>query len=232
MKLFIIQLMFLMAWGCLAVAGCDDDSDSGPGDDVVVEDFTPEEITHDGITYRSMISLHTGKIWLDRNLGARRACTSFDDAQCYGDYYQWGREADGHEKSSSALSYTQATDTTNVGSDFIAVISNWTSADSDGSIREANWNPCPAGYKVPAFADLTDEFIQNRDDAFDRLKLPSAGIRENSGGTILQEGTHGHVWSSTPSDDPFSRGILFSLEENKLTFSVRAEGQSVRCLQK
>ncbi len=216
----------LVAGGCVEDDADNDSSDSGTEDD----DFTPEEMTHNGVTYRSMISPYTSQIWLDRNLGADRVCTSFDDARCYGDYYQWGRETDGHEKSNSAITNTRATSTTNVGSEFITVVQNWTTADSDGLIREATWNPCPPGYKVPSFQNLTDEFIQKRDDAFDKLKLPCAGIRATSDGSMAQVGTHGHVWSDTPSGNDFSRGILFSLEEDKLTFSVRAEGQSVRCI--
>jgi hypothetical protein len=230
MNRFTRLLLVLVIGLCVVVVGCDDDSDNDDNSDSGTEDFTPEEMTHNGVTYRSMISPHTENIWLDRNLGASRACTSFDDTQCYGDYYQWGRETDGHQEPNSAISHTRATAVTNVGSAFIAVVSNWTTADSDGLIREANWNPCPVGYKVPSFQNLTDEFIQNRDDAFSKLKLPSAGIRLTSDGSMAQEGTHGHVWRSSPSDDTFSRGILFSVDENKLTFSVRAEGQSVRCI--
>jgi hypothetical protein len=238
MKRFMLALLVLVTGFCFVVVGCidldgdsdDDDSDSGTEDDDVVEDFTPEEMTHNGITYRSMVSPHTGNIWLDRNLGANRICTSFDDTQCYGDYYQWGRETDGHEKANSATNDIRATGITNVGSEFITVVQNWTEADVDGLIRQANWNPCPAGYKVPSFQNLTDEFIQDRDDAFNKLKFPCAGMRATSDGTMRQEGSYGHVWSNTPSDDMFSRGIYFTLDEDKLTFSVRAEGQSVRCI--
>ena len=35
--------------------------------------------------------------WMDRNLGARRVATAVDDVFSYGNYYQWGRPADGHE---------------------------------------------------------------------------------------------------------------------------------------
>jgi hypothetical protein len=40
----------------------------------------------------------TGKIWMDRNLGASRVATSVSDTLAYGDLYQWGRGTDGHEK--------------------------------------------------------------------------------------------------------------------------------------
>src|SRR6056297_394486 len=39
----------------------------------------------------------TGKIWMDKNLGASQVATASDDEDAYGDLYQWGRAADGHE---------------------------------------------------------------------------------------------------------------------------------------
>ena len=35
--------------------------------------------------------------WMDRNLGARRVATALNDVLSYGNHYQWGRPADGHE---------------------------------------------------------------------------------------------------------------------------------------
>lgn len=36
--------------------------------------------------------------WLDRNLGASRVTTTYDDYESYGSSFQWSRKADGHEK--------------------------------------------------------------------------------------------------------------------------------------
>jgi hypothetical protein len=44
-----------------------------------------------GLTYALVTSPDTGKVWLDRNLGARQVCTSSTDAACFGDLYQWGQ---------------------------------------------------------------------------------------------------------------------------------------------
>jgi len=44
-----------------------------------------------------------GRIWMDRNLGASQAATSYTDANSYGDLYQWGRSADGHQCRTSPL---------------------------------------------------------------------------------------------------------------------------------
>jgi hypothetical protein len=62
---------------------------------------TDVSITHNGTSYGTVKSPYTGKIWLDRNLGASQVCdrnNSFTDnndyvtsqQNCFGDYYQWG----------------------------------------------------------------------------------------------------------------------------------------------
>ena len=38
-----------------------------------------------------------GRVWMDRNLGASQVATSSTDTNSYGDLYQWGRGADGHQ---------------------------------------------------------------------------------------------------------------------------------------
>ena len=48
----------------------------------------------------------TGRIWMDRNLGATQAATSSTDANSYGDLYQWGRRSDGHQCRTSATTTT------------------------------------------------------------------------------------------------------------------------------
>jgi len=60
----------------------------------VVGDYT---LLH-GVTYGTVTSPYTGRVWLDGNLGASQVCTAYNDSTCYGDYYQWGRGTDGHEK--------------------------------------------------------------------------------------------------------------------------------------
>ncbi|HOA10775.1 MAG TPA: hypothetical protein PKN65_10945, partial [Tenuifilaceae bacterium] len=39
----------------------------------------------------------TGKTWMDRNLGASKKADSSKHEASYGDLYQWGRFADGHQ---------------------------------------------------------------------------------------------------------------------------------------
>ncbi|MCB4778190.1 MAG: hypothetical protein LGB53_00970, partial [Sulfurovum sp.] len=57
--------------------------------------------------YKCVVNHQTGKIWLDRNLGASYVAKSNIDIFSYGNYYQWGRPADGHESRRSKASNIQ-----------------------------------------------------------------------------------------------------------------------------
>lgn len=65
------------------------------------------EITFKGLEYRVVKSSVTGKLWLDRNIGATEPCNiddnnySTNEDACIGDLFQFGRMADGHEKKDS-----------------------------------------------------------------------------------------------------------------------------------
>ena len=62
-----------------------------------------ETITINGLTYQSVFNPTTGRVWLDRNIGATQVASSSTDSAAYGDLFQWGRSADGHEKRDSLL---------------------------------------------------------------------------------------------------------------------------------
>jgi len=51
----------------------------------------------------------TGRIWMDRNLGATQVATSSIDAASLGHLYQWGRGNDGHQVRASATTATLST---------------------------------------------------------------------------------------------------------------------------
>ncbi len=106
---------------------------------------------HNGVVYDSIISPYTGKIWLDRNLGALKVCMGINDAICYGDYYQWGNEIDSNGELRAE---------------------NWGSTDGT--------SVCPVGYRVPTISELKYETIDvnasTENDVYSEfLKLPYAG---------------------------------------------------------
>jgi len=203
---------------------------------------------HNGTAYGTVTSPYTGRIWLDRNLGASRVCTSFNDANCYGDYYQWGRNWDGHEKYIlDNNTNIQATDINNVGhGDFIsstfALNYDWTQADSNGSLRSKNWlsvdgiSVCPIGFRVPTINELVEETLSHgvvdRDTAFSNfLKLPSSGFRGDIIGEMVDAGSAGNMWSSSvnrTNSSAISYGLGYA---NSYLNGSRAYGRTVRCIQ-
>lgn len=186
-----------------------------------------------------VINPTTGKIWMDRNLGASQVATSSTDAAAYGDLYQWGRAADGHESRTSSTTATLATSDTPGHGDFITNGSSpydWRNPQNDNlwqGVSGTN-NPCPSGYRLPTEAEWDAERTSwgsnNSAGAFaSRLKLPVAGYRDSSNGSLGRVGSSGYYWSSTVGGAD-SRGLyLYSTGATMYSFS-RASGFSVRCL--
>jgi uncharacterized protein (TIGR02145 family) len=181
----------------------------------------------------------TGKIWMDRNLGASQVATSSTDAAAYGDLYQWGRAADGHEsRTSNTTSILSSTDNPGHG-DFITNGSSpydWRSPQNDNlwqGVSGTN-NPCPSGYRLPTEAELEAERQSwSSNDAAGAfaspLKFPVAGIRYRSNGSLGSVGSYGYYWSSTV-DGTRSRLLYFYSSSADVYRYYRAYGLSVRCL--
>jgi uncharacterized protein (TIGR02145 family) len=181
----------------------------------------------------------TGKVWMDRNLGASRAATSSTDSDAYGDMYQWGRNSDGHQ---SRTSNTAAGPVASggEGSNFITVNSSpldWLSTQDDirwnGDTKGAH-DPCPNGYRVPTETELNTE--RSNWDPIDAsgayaspLKLTVAGYRTNSNGMLANVGSYGYYWSSTVSGTN-ARILHFGSSFANMYSSNRAYGFSVRCI--
>jgi uncharacterized protein (TIGR02145 family) len=178
-----------------------------------------------------------GGVWMDRNLGATQAAASSTDAASYGDLYQWGRAKDGHESRDSNTTATTATTATAVDDKFIRGSSNWTTFGDGDTLWQSGLNdPCPSGYDIPTEAELQNEltaFTSNAAaGAFSALKLPLAGIRFYSNGSLGLVGSNGYYWSSTVSstDVTDARSLSFSSGNANMSNDARASGFSVRCI--
>ncbi len=178
----------------------------------------------------------TGKTWMDRNLGASRAATSSTDSEAYGDLYQWGRAADGHQKRNSPTTSTRSNNDTPGHGNFITGSSDWRSPQNTDLWQGVNGtnNPCPSGYSLPTIAELDAErqswSSNNAAGAFaSPLKLPVAGRRYNFNGSLRSVGSNGDYWSSTVGGS-YSQGLYFSSSNADAYASYRAYGYSVRCL--
>lgn len=165
-------------------------------------------VEKNGIRYGFITSSVTGKVWLDKNLGATRVCETFDDSECYGDYFQWGRDADGHEKVGAPESEMQESDIDSTSNNFIVNSNDWSVADASGALREAKWlksdgtGICPIGFKVPTLYEIQAEKTYTMSEYFDKLKIPSAGTRSSKDEVnypygYVYQGQRVQLWSST-----------------------------------
>jgi len=177
-----------------------------------------------------------GQVWMDRNLGASRVATSISDSAAYGDLYQWGRLADGHEQRTSPTTTTLSSSNVPGHGNFITSSSSpydWLFGQNGNlwqGVHGIN-NPCPAGFRLPTDTEWQTELStwssNNSTGAYNSpLKLVPAGTRNHLDGTILGIGL-GYYWSATANGS--NSGVLHF--GNALVASAsRAQGFSVRCI--
>ena len=185
----------------------------------------------------------TNKVWMDRNLGASQVATSSTDAAAYGDLYQWGRAAEGHQTRTSGTTATNATTATpSAGNPWDGLFITEPSPPHDWLTPQVDtlWqgvhginNPCPAGYRLPTPAEWDAERLSwSSNDAAGAfsspLKLPLAGFRDVLG-SLDFVGTNGHYWSSTVNGTN-ARYLQFNSSNAFMGSFLRASGYSVRCL--
>jgi hypothetical protein len=174
---------------------------------------------------------------MDRNLGASRVATSSNDAQAYGDLYQWGRFADGHQCRNSPTTNTLSSTDQPLNGAFILTNSNprdWRSPQNNNLWQVGGLNnPCPNGYRLPSEIEWNVESaswssLGNLGAFNSRLKLPSAGVRDGGGGSLFNQGVTGYYWSSEIKDNRSGQARFSSTVG--IVSVVRADGASVRCI--
>ena len=182
----------------------------------------------------------TGKIWMDRNLGATQVSTSSTDVASYGDLYQWGRRADGHQCRTSPTTATLSSVNQPGNGNFIVAPDapyDWRSPQNVNlwqGVNGVNNNPCPNGYRIPTETELNNERLSwgsnNGAGAFaSPLKWTLAGNRGFSNGSLYNVGTDSYCWSSTVSGT-FSRNLNFNSGSALMSDDNRANGLTVRCV--
>jgi len=189
----------------------------------------------------------TGRIWMDRNLGAERIPNSITDDLGFGDLYQWGRGPDGHQCRNSGLRNGPTSLDQPGHDDFLVIQTNSVSDDWLTTQNNTLWqgvagenNPCPTGFRIPTKQEFINENINTGAAAFSSfLKLPYSGWRDQLG-VIYDEslaGTtsvpYGFVWTSTVSGGTSTNDAEAFAYYSTRAFEnsyARARGYSVRCI--
>jgi len=217
----------------------------------------PETVTFmyngQSVTYGVIISTTTGKKWLDRNLGASQMATAYNDSLAYGDLFQWGRPADGHQLMTwtSATSGTPANTTTTLSSTdvpghslFILISTapqDWLSTQNNNLWGAPNYinNPCPTGWHIPSNIEWEAENINGFWPlGFDKLKLTANGLHRNTTNAVTSVGTGGYYWDSTGTigtdGNGYSGRYWIKPSDDGAPFHFaqvsRAVGQACRCI--
>ncbi|WP_428070640.1 T9SS type A sorting domain-containing protein [Chryseobacterium gambrini] len=224
------------------------DPGTNPGDLGCVK-FTYRGQTVSYTTVRGM----DGKVWLQQNLGSSQVATSFDDANSYGDLFQWGRWDDGHQLRTSATTTTPSTNSpdglsgTNsfiIGSGTAswwatnATSDTWNAQSSTAVTSAIGADPCKTigqGWRLPTSAEWVTlvgaENINGPAAAYaSQLKLPAAGYRSNTSGVLTFVGTRGYYWSSETASSGGKYLYIGSTIVTPTSGGPRGQGEAVRCI--
>jgi hypothetical protein len=197
-------------------------------------------VSKNGVTY-GMVTAEDGNCWLDRNLGATRVATAYNDSVAYGWYFQWGRGVDGHQIKTSSTTSTVSSSDTPGHNKFItptsATANDWCWPQNNNLWQGASGinNPCPTGYRLPTSLEWTNlkntAGITNYTTAYNSsLRLTANGMRHLTSAAIQNAGSSGYYRSSTISGTgakDFVTGASYVFPSNT---AARGFGMAVRCI--
>ena len=197
---------------------------------------------------------------MDRNLGAAdKATTAAAPRKTYGMYYQWGRNnpLPGFMKTAAEFTKVDGPKSTAYAiahpTEFIKVsesdsAGNWNEEDlqylwEDESHAKGLFDPCPPGYRVPAYNSETGLWTNGNDGwaynwdannyAYGDNVFPMAGWYSSSA-SVGYEAERSIILSSTAKSDSPARACLKIIRKDKGGYYYanyfRQEAASVRCI--
>lgn len=192
-------------------------------------------------TFGTVTNPVTGRVWMDRNLGATQVATSSTDEASYGGLYQWGRLTDGHEvRTSGTTSTLSNSDVPGHGNYITNTVypTDWRSPQNDNLWQGVDGvnNPCPSGFRLPTVSEWEAEIAswdtQDNDGAFGSvLKLPATGFRFHDDGNVILAGEMGFYWAQEAfGDQARSAGFGSSSSNTYVGADRRGMGFAIRCI--
>jgi len=204
-------------------------------------------------TYGVIVSPVTGRKWLDRNLGAPATPTAWNDWINYGDLFQWGRAADGHQlivrtgsqntDASGVNTTTTALSDSDIPFNSLFIISDTSPFDWRSSYNDNLWqgpnginNPCPPGWQIPTKEEWEAEKLTTLSAAYQQLKLTASGFRSDDG-SIASQSILGVYWCSTTGIVPgtsvkgsYTMALSNTSDHPEVVPYSRAHGMACRCI--
>lgn len=225
---------------------------------VTLATLADNQIEFNNKIYTEIVSPTTSRVWLDKNIGAVNTCNkeladyntieeyNTYESGCYGDYYQWGRKADGHQLRTSSTTLDAQVSIDNTNNKFVINENTANSADYGDWVdsntleeRQTRWQSvtgnsvCPIGFRVPMLNEVNAEFADPA-IAVTTLKLPYSGVRYSSyEAKIYSEGQYGAIWTTTIAEDPMNNYPMranFSSTGYNTALDDKARGIPVRCI--
>ena len=203
-----------------------------------------------------------GVVWAPVNCGYH--ATDYK----WGKLYQWGRkygqgydssDATTPEFSGGGVSLQDGQSKSNANVFFFTGNSNWLysnnialwNSGTENSPVRTEYDPCPAGWRVPTCAELSELYSNcsswttndlgqsgywfcgpsSYSSEAAQVFFPAAGYRNNDSGAAYERGNFGGYWSSRPSNSSAYYLYFYNGSAYMSASSSRAYGYSVRCVQ-
>ena len=194
----------------------------------------------------------SGRVWMDRNLGATRVATTYNDSQAYGDLFAWGRADDGHQARNATVLTSFAPNPfpdNDITYRRQSIPYNWWDhTGSHSSIMDDLWQgvdsinlPAPSGWRIPTINEWLTELSYFTTSIYGGygsvLKLTAGGSRHTWFGDLRNVGTWGQYMSQSigvpfTGTHPGPTFIRFDLTTTTTyeTTTYRHGGYSVRLI--
>jgi hypothetical protein len=186
----------------------------------------------------------SGRIWMDRNLGASAAAESIGDIRAFGCLFQWGRGNDGHAnvtwgatgELTNGTTATLSSTMTPGHNKFIIPSSfpyDWITTQTNFPLNYIN-NPCPSGFRLPQYSEANADFgsfgSEDPNNGYAKLKLVASAYAGSNGNIAGQYEQITQYWLGLWSGTTVGTTLLLYSGYKDASSQYRASGFPVRCI--